>query len=72
MPSYASPEELLESSWRSLAAPVLMHLTPLELPVFSSMEIGAPALAFAAALTLICAFGLQPGSCIRKPQYAAD
>jgi predicted permease len=45
-----------------LAAPVLMHLSPLELPVFSSMEIGAPALAFAAALTLACAllFSLVP------------
>jgi predicted permease len=37
------------------AAPALMHLSPLELPAFSSMEIGAPALAFAATLTLACA-----------------
>jgi predicted permease len=45
-----------------LAAPILMHLSPLELPAFSSMEIGAPALAFAAALTLACAllFSLVP------------
>ena len=38
-----------------LGAPALMHLSPLELPAFSSLEIGAPALAFAAALTLACA-----------------
>jgi predicted permease len=38
-----------------VAAPALMHLSPLELPAFSSMEIGAPALAFAATLTLACA-----------------
>jgi predicted permease len=37
-----------------VAAPALMHLSPLELPAFSSLEIGAPALAFAATLTLAC------------------
>jgi predicted permease len=44
------------------AAPALMHLSPLELPDFSSLEIGAPALAFAATLTLACAllFSLVP------------
>ena len=53
-----------------LAAPVLMHLTPLELPVFSSMEIGTPALAFVAALTLICAlvFSLVPAFESRSTQ----
>ena len=53
-----------------LAAPVLMHLSPLELPVFSSMEIGAPALAFAAALTLACAllFSLVPAYESRSTQ----
>ena len=53
-----------------LAAPVLMHLSPLELPAFSSMEIGAPALAFAAALTLACAllFSLVPAYESRSTQ----
>jgi predicted permease len=53
-----------------LATPVLMHLSPLELPVFSSMEIGAPALAFAAALTLTCAmvFSLVPAFESRSTQ----
>lgn len=37
------------------AAPALLHLSPLELPAFTSLEIGAPALCFAAALTLACA-----------------
>ncbi len=45
-----------------LAAPILMHVSPLELPAFSSLQMGAPALAFAAALTLGCAllFSLVP------------
>ncbi len=53
-----------------LATPVLMHLSPLELPDFSSMEIGAPALAFAAALTLACAllFSLVPAYESRSTQ----
>ena len=53
-----------------LAAPVLMHLSPLELPAFSSMEMGAPALAFAAALTLACAllFSLVPAFESRSTQ----
>jgi predicted permease len=44
------------------AAPALMHLSPLELPAFSSLQIGMPAMAFAAALTLACAllFSLVP------------
>jgi predicted permease len=53
-----------------LATPVLMHLSPLELPAFSSMQIGAPALAFAAALTLACAllFSLVPAYESRSTQ----
>ena len=53
-----------------LAAPVLMHLSPLELPAFSSMEVGAPALAFAAALTLACAllFSVVPAYESRSTQ----
>ncbi len=53
-----------------LAAPVLMHLSPLELPAFSSMEIGAPAMAFAAALTLGCSllFSLVPAYESRSTQ----
>ncbi len=53
-----------------LAAPVLMHLSPLELPAFSSMEVGVPALAFAAALTLACAllFSVVPAYESRSTQ----
>ena len=53
-----------------LATPVLMHLSPLELAAFSSMQIGAPALAFAAALTLACAllFSLVPAYESRSTQ----
>ena len=45
-----------------LAAPALMHLSPLELPAFSSLDVSGPALLFAAALTLACAllFSLVP------------
>jgi predicted permease len=55
-----------------LAAPILMHLSPLELPAFSSMQIGAPALAFAAALTLGCAllFSLVPAFETRSTQLS--
>ncbi len=55
-----------------LAAPVLMHLSPLELPAFSSMQMGAPALAFAAALTLGCAllFSLVPAFESRSTQLS--
>jgi predicted permease len=55
-----------------LAAPILMHLSPLELPAFSSMQIGAPALAFAAALTLGCAllFSLVPAFESRSTQLS--
>jgi predicted permease len=55
-----------------LAAPILMHLSPLELPAFSSMQIGAPALAFAAALTLGCAllFSVVPAFESRSTQLS--
>ena len=55
-----------------LAAPILMHLSPLELPAFSSMQMGAPALAFAAALTLGCAllFSLVPAFEARSTQLS--
>ena len=44
------------------AARVLLHLSPLQLPQFSSYRIGAPALGFAAVLTAVCAllFSLVP------------
>jgi predicted permease len=55
-----------------LAAPILMHLSPLELPAFSSMQIGVPAVAFAAALTLGCAllFSLVPAFESRSTQLS--
>ncbi len=44
------------------AARVLLHLSPVQLPQFSSLRMGAPALGFAAALTVACAllFSLVP------------
>jgi predicted permease len=44
------------------AAPALMHLSPIELPSFTSLDVGGVALAFAAALTFACAliFSLVP------------
>ena len=55
-----------------LGAPILMHLSPLELPAFSSMQMGTPALAFAAALTLGCAllFSLVPALESRRTQLS--
>jgi predicted permease len=55
-----------------LAAPILMHLSPLELPAFSSMQMGAPAVAFAAVLTLGCAllFSLVPAFESRSTQLS--
>lgn len=46
----------------SVAAPLLMHLSPLKIPQFASLRIGGPAIAFAVALTLTCAliFSLVP------------
>ncbi|HUZ96319.1 MAG TPA: ABC transporter permease [Edaphobacter sp.] len=45
-----------------IGAPVLMHLSPLQIPQFASLGIGGPALAFAAVLTLGCVllFSLVP------------
>ncbi len=45
-----------------LATPALMHLSPLKLPDFTTLRISAPALRFAAALTIGCAllFSLVP------------
>jgi predicted permease len=45
-----------------IETPVLMHLSPLEIPQFASLSIGGPALAFAAVLTVGCAllFSLVP------------
>jgi predicted permease len=37
------------------AAPALMHLSPIELPSFASLDIGAAALAFTFAMTAACA-----------------
>jgi predicted permease len=44
------------------AAPALMHLSPIELPNFASLDMGGAALAFAVALTAACAllFSLVP------------
>lgn len=43
-------------------APVLMHLSPVVLPQFSSLDVGGPAIVFAVALTAMCAliFSLVP------------
>ena len=44
------------------AAPALMHLSPIHLPRFASLDIGGAALAFAAGLIAVCAliFSLVP------------
>jgi predicted permease len=54
----------------AFAAPALMHFSPLELPAFTSIQIGAPALAFAAAITTGCAllFSLVPAFESRRTQ----
>ena len=51
-------------------APTLMHLSPLELPAFSSLRLGGAVLAFAAALTVGCAllFSLVPALESRRIQ----
>jgi predicted permease len=51
-------------------APALMHLSPIELPAFSSLQIGRPAMAFVAALTFACAllFSLVPAIESRSTQ----
>lgn len=53
-----------------IAAPALMRLSPLELPAFTSLEIGVPALVFAALLTLGCAllFSIVPAIESRRTQ----
>ncbi len=45
-----------------IGTPVLLHLSPLQLPQFASLGIGLPALLFAAALALVCTllFSLVP------------
>jgi predicted permease len=52
------------------AAPALMHLSPIELPRFASLDIGGAALAFAAVLTIVCAlvFSLIPAYESRRTQ----
>ncbi|MEA2540037.1 MAG: hypothetical protein QOH35_1403 [Acidobacteriaceae bacterium] len=54
----------------TFAAPALMHFSPLELPVFSSTQIGTAALVFAAAITIACAllFSLVPAFESRRTQ----
>jgi predicted permease len=53
-----------------IVTPVLMRLSPLEIPQFASLGIGGPALAFAAILTLSCAliFSLVPALETRRTQ----
>jgi predicted permease len=53
-----------------LGTPALMRLSPLELPDFSSLDVGAPVLAFAALLTLGCAllFSIVPAIESRRTQ----
>lgn len=53
-----------------LAAPALMHLSPLQLPEFSSLDVGGPAVAFAALLTFGCAllFSIVPAVESRRTQ----
>ncbi|MFZ0662396.1 MAG: ABC transporter permease [Acidobacteriaceae bacterium] len=52
------------------AAPALMHLSPIKLPEFASLEMGRVALIFAAALTVACAllFSLIPAYESRRTQ----
>jgi predicted permease len=53
-----------------LAVPALMHLTPIELPHFATLDIGGVALGFAAALILACVllFSLVPAIESRRIQ----
>jgi predicted permease len=53
-----------------VGAPALMSLSPLELPQFSSLEIGTPALLFTALLTVVCAllFSVVPAIESRRTQ----
>ena len=56
------------------AARVLLHLSPIQLPQFSSIDIGAPALGFAAAFTIACAllFSLVPAFETRRNRLNAS
>ncbi|HEX5235119.1 MAG TPA: ABC transporter permease [Silvibacterium sp.] len=51
-------------------APALMHLSPIELPTFASLDISGTAIAFAAALTIACAviFSVVPAFETRRTQ----
>ena len=53
-----------------LATPALVHLSPLELPSFTTLHMGTPALGFAASLTIACAllFSLVPALESRRTQ----
>ena len=44
------------------AAPVILHLTPIQLPAFASLRVGGSGVAFAAVLAVVCAvlFSLVP------------
>ena len=57
---------------RLIGTPVLMHLSPLQIPQFASLGIGGPALAFAAVLTLGCAliFSLVPALETRRTRLS--
>ena len=48
--------------------PILMHLSPIELPHYASLNLGTQSLAFAAALVFLCAvmFSLVPALEIRR------
>ncbi len=50
--------------------PLLLHLNPLQLPQFASLQVGRQALLFVAALMLACAllFSLVPATESRRPQ----
>ncbi|HEY3988885.1 MAG TPA: ABC transporter permease [Acidobacteriaceae bacterium] len=61
---------ILGAMLAEFATPLLMQLSPLPLPQFASLHIGAPALLFAAALMLGCAllFSLVPAAESRRTQ----
>ena len=54
----------------AFATPALMHLSPLPLPQFASLHLGAPAFLFAAALVCACTvlFSLVPAAESRRTQ----
>ena len=55
-----------------LLTPVLMRLSPLQLPVFASLGMGRPALLLAVVLTLVCAliFSLVPAMETRRSRLS--